>query len=193
MHAPWSAGTGWPVSRQNSAIFSGMSSGLKKRGSLGLMSETNGGAAAASCSSVAKSYWFPCLRPMPAAFLHEPEADDVFEQAHGVAETDFVGETEVAALVGDDGLRPFDAHERPGAGTEVGPVLAARRDGGDRRAGVVRTGGDDFDLRQAGFGRRDFFSAGRAACRTGRWARTIPRASRARRNSFFDHVRVCGL
>ena len=99
-----------------------MSSGLKKRGSSGLMSETNGGAAVASCSSAAKSYFLAFLRPLAAAFLDQPEADDVFEQAHGIAEADFVGESEIAALVGDDGLRPFDAHERPGAGTQVGPV-----------------------------------------------------------------------
>jgi hypothetical protein len=61
MWAPWLAGAGWPVSAQNPAIFSGMSSGLKKRGSSGLMSETNGGAAAASFSSAAKSYFVPCF------------------------------------------------------------------------------------------------------------------------------------
>ena len=123
---------GWPARagrfpRQKSAIFFGMSSGLKKRGSSGLMSETNGGAAAASFSSAAKSYFFPsfaqcrrhsCTIQRPTMFLsrrtESPKPISLVKPS-------------VAALVVDDGLRPFDAHERPGAGTQVGPVLAARR------------------------------------------------------------------
>ena len=111
--------------------------------------------------------FFSFLRPLTAAFLNDPKADDVFQQAHRTAETDLVRETERARMVVYDGLRPFDAHERPCAGTQIGPVPAARGNGGDRRAGVVRATGDDFDLRQADFRGEIFFhraepGAGRA-------------------------------
>ena len=48
---------------------------------------------------------------MPAAFLNDPEADDVLEEADGIAKANLVGELERARLVIDDGLRPFDTDD----------------------------------------------------------------------------------
>ena len=53
---------------------------------------------------------------MAFAFLEEPKSADIFEQADGIAVTDFVGEIEFAGGVVDDGFGKFDAHEGPGAG-----------------------------------------------------------------------------
>ena len=92
------------------------------------------------------------LGPVTARFLNEPEADDVLEQADGVAVADFIGETQRARKFGDDRIGRFDAHQRPGAGAQVGPVPAIGRNGGNRRTRVVRTRGDDFHGRQTDFG-----------------------------------------
>ena len=58
------------------------------------MSETNGGAVGGDLFERGEIVFFAFLRPLAAAFLHDPKADDVFEQAHGIAETDFVREAE---------------------------------------------------------------------------------------------------
>ena len=86
--------------------------------------------------------------PRAAAFLQDPEPGDVLEKADGAAEADFVGEAGFARGVGDDGRGKFRAEQRPGAGAEIGPVVAPGGNGGDGRAGVVRAGGDDLRLRR---------------------------------------------
>ena len=90
------------------------------------------------------------LRPMAAAFLNQPKPGNVFQQAHRVAVTDLIGEVQLATRLVDDRLRRFNAHQRPGARTQKGPVLAGGRQTRNRSACVVRTGGDDLNVLQAG-------------------------------------------
>ncbi len=81
--------------------------------------------------------------PVPSAFLNEPEAGDVFQEADGAFDAAFVGEVILESGGIDPRLGEFDAHERPGAGAEVYPVIAPAGDGCDGGAGVMGCGGDD--------------------------------------------------
>ena len=54
--------------------------------------------------------------PVAAAFLDEPEAHDVFEEADGAGDAALVGVVVFEGFVIDDGVVGFDAHEGPGAG-----------------------------------------------------------------------------
>ena len=91
------------------------------------------------------------LHPGTAAFLDDPEADDVFQQTHGAAVTDFIGEIRFAAGVGDERRPSLDSHKRPGAGTDIGPILATGRNSRDGGTGVMRTSSDHLNRRQTGF------------------------------------------
>lgn len=84
--------------------------------------------------------------PLAAAFLDHPQADDVFQKTHGAAVAEFIGEIMRAAEIGEHGAIEFDAEQGPGAGAEVGPVLAASGDSSDGGTGVVGTGGDDLEI-----------------------------------------------
>ena len=84
------------------------------------------------------------LCPITAALLDDPKPGDVFEQAHRAAVADLVCEIQFAAEVRDDWFGHLDAHQRPGAGAQKGPVLAAGRQSRHRGGCVVGTGGDDL-------------------------------------------------
>ena len=62
MIGPGLRGIGWRVSRQKAWILSGMSPGVRNRGSAGLISESKGGAEPARCvsklSSISRSFSF---------------------------------------------------------------------------------------------------------------------------------------
>src|SRR5207247_5084921 len=88
--------------------------------------------------------------PITAAFLNDPETGDVFEESHGIAVTDFVREVQFPARVVNDRFGQFDAHQRPGAGTQEGPILTGGGQAGHGGGSVVRTGGDDLYVLQIG-------------------------------------------
>lgn len=96
--------------------------------------------------------FFSVERELASAFLDEPEAHDVFEEADGATDAAFVGVVIAERFGVDDGVGEFDAHEGPGAGADVAPTLALRGDGGDGAAGVVTGGGDDGGGLHAAFG-----------------------------------------
>ena len=83
------------------------------------------------------------LLPVPAAFLHEPEAHDVFQEPDLAADASLVGVVVAECFVIDDGLIELDAHQRPGAGADVAPVAGALGGNGSDGAGGIVAGGRD--------------------------------------------------
>ncbi len=66
---------------------------------------------------------FPEMIEMFFAVLNEPESHDIFEESIGAIDTAFVGDVEFESLWGIDGFIDFETDQRPGAGTNVGPVF----------------------------------------------------------------------
>ena len=90
------------------------------------------------------------LRPGPAALVQEPEAGDVAEQADRAGDAALVGQVRGEGPVVDQRRVELQADERPRAGADVGGARLPERNGGDRRGGVVRRGGDHLRPAQAG-------------------------------------------
>ena len=74
---------------------------------------------------------------MPPAFLHQPQAHDVLQEPDRPADAAFVGVVVFQRFVIDDGLGKLHAHQRPGAGADVAPVVALGRHGRHGAGGVV--------------------------------------------------------
>ena len=94
-------------------------------------------------------------RPLVDALADEPHAVDVFVEADAVADGAEVGE--VLGLGGGvvAGLLDERADQRPGAGADVGPVVAGGGDAGDGGGGVVAGGRDEGGVGEGGqFGER---------------------------------------
>ena len=88
--------------------------------------------------------------PITAAFLNDPETGDVFEESHRIAVADFVREVQFPARVVNDRFGQFDAHQRPGAGTQEGPILTGGGQACYGGGSVVRAGGNDLYVLQIG-------------------------------------------
>ena len=86
------SGTGWPVSRQYSAIRAGMSPGAAKRGSSGSITLRPPGTAPAAAVSSAAVGRPPLRGPCPPALLEEPEPGHVLEQPHRAVHAQLVGD-----------------------------------------------------------------------------------------------------
>jgi len=88
-----------------------------------------------------------CL-PCAAAFLQDPKARNVFQEANRPSDAHFIGEPGLARRFGNHRPGKFRAEQRPGARTEVGPITPGGGYGGNRVASIVRTTGDHLGRRQ---------------------------------------------
>ena len=84
----------------------------------------------------------PLALKLSAAFLHQPQAHDVLEEADRAADAALVGVVVTERFGVDDWLRDFDAHQRPRAGADIAPVVPGGGDGGNRAGRIVTGGGD---------------------------------------------------
>lgn len=75
--------------------------------------------------------------PRAPAFLDQPEAGNVFQQAHGTIDAAFVGDIPLQRLLIDDRLRKLGAQKRPGAAAQISEILLPGGDGDHRGGGVV--------------------------------------------------------
>ena len=96
--------------------------GRRSAAASGLTSDASGWRRGRLLDQVVPAEFAAVLVPHPAAFLHQPQAGDVLQQADRVAHAALVGEVQLAALVVDHRLRRLDAHQRPGAEADVAPI-----------------------------------------------------------------------
>ena len=80
--------------------------------------------------------------PLALAFLHQPQAHDVFGKPPGAKDPALVGEIVGQGLWGQVWLPDFRAHDRPGAGAEPGKIIVFSWHSNHRRAGIVAGWGD---------------------------------------------------
>lgn len=55
------------------------------------------------------------LIPLAFAFLDDPEAGDILEEANGVGDAEFIAEAIFEGFGGGEGFFDFDPHDGPGA------------------------------------------------------------------------------
>ena len=87
------------------------------------------------------------------ALLHQPQAHDVLQQAVSAIQPAFIRQVQLLRAGGQRGPVHLHAHQRPGPGTDVGPVGFAGVGGGHAGDGggrVVGGRGHHVDLAQAG-------------------------------------------
>ena len=75
------------------------------------------------------------------AFLQEPQATDVAQEAGAVVDTCLVGEVGPTGVVGEHGPVQLEPDQRPRAAGDIGEPVGGGRHGDDRRSRVVRADG----------------------------------------------------
>src|SRR5215208_3035363 len=91
-------------------------------------------------------------RPLPAAFLEDPEPHHVLQQACPPPETSLVGKVRLHRFLCYHRLGCLDTNERPRSAGDVGVVLAFGRHRNDGRGRVVGGDREDGRLRANLFG-----------------------------------------
>ena len=79
-----------------------------------------------------------------ACGLDHPQAHDVLQVTEAVFIAALVGEVALSALLTADRVIVFDAHQGPGTGADIQTVLCQRRNGNDRRSGIMGGGQNHF-------------------------------------------------
>ena len=126
------------VSRQKVEIFSGIMPGDGLKADLVRINqgpERRGGFS--QFGQLGIIIFLSVFGPCAAALLHQPQADDVFQETNAVAEADFIGEIQFAALVGDDGLLGFRCPAKTRCRNSDRPSFCPCRASLLARAGVV--------------------------------------------------------